>query len=457
MTIRPPTPCAIDPDESARAVIARIAAGDLSALEACNSAIERIESRDAAINAVVVRDFDRARASARACDDRLRSGERLPLMGLPMTVKDTLDVAGLPSTWGVERWRDFRPSEDSVVVVRLKAAGAVILGKTNVPPMLADWQASNGVYGRTTHPLNASLGPGGSSGGSAAAVAAGMVALEVGSDIGGSIRVPAAICGVFGHKPSLGLIPTRGHQIPGSDGAADMLNVVGPLARTADDLQLALDILSGPAIDDPWSGRLEQKTCLLAGLSGCRMLVLDAHPSVDTDSTIRRAIGRLADRAKAVGASVTTSSPLLPDLETANQAYVALVRTIFFRQRGLPAPIQTYDWFDALDQRARVQRQWHRLFADFDVVVAPAFGTLAYPHVDPIDMQTSTLMIDGERTRYGRQLAWPGVATLPGLPATAVPVGQSDDGLPIGVQVIGAYLGDRTTISVANWLNQLGN
>ena len=136
---------------------------------------------------------------------------------------------------------------------------------------------------------------------------------------------------------------------------------------------------------------------------------------------------------------------------------MALVRTIFFRQRGLPAPIQTYDWFDALDQRARVQRQWHRLFADFDVVVAPAFGTLAYPHVDPIDMQTSTLMIDGEATPYGRQLAWPGVATLPGLPATAVPVGQSDDGLPIGVQVIGAYLGDRTTISVANWLNQLGN
>ena len=456
MTIPLPTPSATEPDESARTIIARISAGDLSALEACNRAIKRIESRDAAINAVVVRDFGRARASARTCDDRLRSGERLPLMGLPMTVKDTVDVAGLPSTWGMEQWRDFRPTEDSVVVARLKAAGAVILGKTNVPPMLADWQTSNGVYGRTTHPLNASLGPGGSSGGSAAAVAAGMVALEVGSDIGGSIRVPAAICGVFGHKPSLGLIPTRGHQIPGSDRAADTLNVVGPLARTAEDLQLAVDVLSGPAVDDPWSGRLEQKTCLLEGLAGCRMLFLDAHPSVDTDSTIRRAIGRLADRVKAVGASVTSSSPLLPDLEKADQAYVALVRTIFFRQRGLPAAMQTYEWLDALDQRARVQRQWHRFFADFDVVIAPAFGTLAYPHVQPMDMQKSTLMIDGEQTRYGRQLAWPGVATLPGLPATAVQIDRSDDGLPVGVQVIGSYLGDRTTISVANWLNQLG-
>ncbi len=159
MTISQFAAGAFDPSDSARTVVARIASGDTSALEACNSAIERIESRDAAINAVVVRDFHRARASARACDDRLRSGERLPLMGLPMTVKDTLDVAGLPSTWGMKRWQDFVPSEDSVVVARLKAAGAVILGKTNVPPMLADWQSSNSVYGRTTHPLNASLGP----------------------------------------------------------------------------------------------------------------------------------------------------------------------------------------------------------------------------------------------------------------------------------------------------------
>ena len=187
---------------------AAIATGRLSALEACDAAIRRIEARDAAINAVVVRDFERAREQARERDLRRARGERGPLLGVPMTVKESFDVAGLPTHWGLLPFRDHRPREDALAVARLKAAGAVILGKTNVPPALADWQATNPIHGRTVNPHDPTRSPGGSSGGSAAALASGMVPLELGSDIGGSIRVPAHFCGVFGHKPSFGLLPS---------------------------------------------------------------------------------------------------------------------------------------------------------------------------------------------------------------------------------------------------------
>src|SRR6185437_5998887 len=203
----------------------------------------RIEARDTEINAVVVRDFDRAREAARAADAALARGERRPLLGLPMTVKESNNVAGLPTTWGFEPFKDFRASDDAVAVARLRAAGAVILGKTNIPPFLADWQSNNPVYGRTRNPYDLARSPGGSSGGAAAALAARMIPLEFGSDIGGSIRVPAAFCGVYGHKPSFDLVPLRGHQPPGAEGGSGiLLAVVGPLARTARDLSLALDV-----------------------------------------------------------------------------------------------------------------------------------------------------------------------------------------------------------------------
>ena len=211
-------------------LVAALACREVSALELCDAAIARIEQRDAAINAVVVRDFERARDQARAADAALAAGERRPLLGVPMTVKESFNVAGLPTTWGFERARDLRPTEDAVAVARLKAAGAVILGKTNVPVALGDWQSVNPLYGRSSHPLDAKRTPGGSSGGAAAALAAGMVALELGSDIGGSIRVPAHFCGVFGHKPSHDLLPARGHDFPGfPSGAPSPVAVIGPL------------------------------------------------------------------------------------------------------------------------------------------------------------------------------------------------------------------------------------
>jgi len=444
-----------DLDAASAATLARaIADRRLSAREACEAAIRRIERLDPAINAVVVRDFDRAREQAAACDARLARGERASLLGVPMTVKESLDVAGLPTTWGLPQLRDFRAREDAVVVARLKTAGAVILGKTNVPPSLADWQSTNPIYGRTVNPHDATRSPGGSSGGAAAAVASGMVALECGSDIGGSVRVPAAFCGIFGHKPTFGLVPVRGHGFPGTDGAGVELAVIGPLARTAEDLDLALNVIAGPDIDEAAAYRLALPSPRPRSLAECRILVLDTHPRAATDAVIREAVARVAADADKAGATVARESALLPDLSAAQDGYLGMLGAIMTRGvPGVTGVISAHEWFTLLDQQARLRRQWRALFESFDAVVAPTFGTVAYPHVDQPDMRASTLVIDGEPTVYGLQVAWPGVATFPGLPATAVPVGRTPQGLPIGLQVIGANLHDRTTIAIAGWLH----
>ncbi len=253
-------------ERSALQTAAAIRAGETTALAECDAAIARIEARDGAINAVVVRDFARAREAARALD--AEGPDDRPLFGVPMTVKESFDVAGLPTSWGVGVHRDNIVDRDAVAVTRLKAAGAVILGKTNVPVRLSDWQADNPIYGRTNHPLDPTLTPGGSSGGAAAALASGMVPLELGSDIGGSIRVPAAFCGVWGHKPTYGALSDIGHRVPGTDGASAALGVIGPLARNPEDLAVALDVLADLPLPRP---RVD--------LGRPRILLLTAHPA----------------------------------------------------------------------------------------------------------------------------------------------------------------------------------
>src|SRR5262252_7197048 len=216
-------------------LVAILAARKVSALELLEHSIARIEAHDKRINAVVVHDFARARHAAMAADAALAKGQRGALLGVPMTVKEAYNVAGLPTTWGLPEAKDFKPAEDALAITRVKAAGAVVLGKTNVPLSLADWQSYNDIYGTTNNPWDVTRTPGGSSGGSAAALAAGFVSLELGSDIGGSLRAPAHYCGVFAHKPSLGLVPTRGHtppNVPALPIDVD-LGVVGPMARSA--------------------------------------------------------------------------------------------------------------------------------------------------------------------------------------------------------------------------------
>ena len=434
---------------TATGLMADLAARKVSAVELFETAVEHIERLDPPINAVVVRDFDRALEAAKAADKALARGDRRPLLGLPMTVKEAHNVAGLPTTWGVEAFKDWIAPNDSVGVARLKAAGAIILGKTNVPPHLSDWQSDNPVYGRTNHPLDPKRTPGGSSGGGAAALAAGMVPLEFGSDIGGSIRVPAAFCGVCGHKPSFELIPQRGHAPPGLDGAGVDLTVVGPMARSVADLELALSVLAGPDEDEAVGYRLQAPPPRHARLSDYRVLIVDSHPVAALDSEIRAALEDLARRLDAAGAEVARHSELLPDLAEAHAAYMALLLPIVTRGAPpRPDAASAHDWMHALDVQWAFRRRWAALFREFDVVVAPAFGVVAFEHQTG-DFESRTHVIDGQVTPYGAQVAWPAIATLANLPATSVPIGATKSGLPIGAQIIGPYLEDLTALGFA--------
>ncbi|MFL5297838.1 MAG: amidase family protein [Phenylobacterium sp.] len=442
-------------DSSAGDLVAALAARKVSALELADEAIARVETRDTAINAVVVRDFDRARQAAREADAALARGERGPLLGLPMTVKESHNIAGLPTTWGIAEAKDWIASSDSVGVTRLKAAGAVILGKTNVPVFLADFQTVNPVYGRTNNPWDLSRGPGGSSGGGAAAVAAQMIPLEFGSDIGGSIRNPAHFCGIYGHKPSYGLVPLRGHQPPFvPDGGVDVvLAVVGPLARTAADLERALDVLAGPDDLDATGYQLALPPPRRLKLAEHRVLVIDEHPSAGVDAEIRAGLNGLADRLAALGAKVSRGSPLTPDLAQERRDYGAMLDVAMSRGRPGVQTISAHEWMGLLDGQMASRRRWAALFEAFDVVLTPVMGVAAF---EPIDQpaQDRKLIIDGEPTPYFDQLGWAGMATYPNLPATVAPLGQTKAGLPFGVQIIGPYLEDRTSIAFAGLLER---
>jgi amidase len=425
---------------SAIETAAAIASGETSARAECDAAIARIEDLDGAINAVVVRDFVRARIAADQADAAVARGERAPLLGVPMTVKEAFDVAGLPTTWGFAQHKDFIAKEDAVAVQRLKAAGAIILGKTNVPVGLGDHQSVNPVYGRTTHPLDRSRSPGGSSGGAAAALASGMVPLELGSDIGGSIRVPAAFNGIWGHKPTYGALCADGHYFPTTDGHSPAMNVIGPMARNADDLALALDLLA----DRP----LERAAKRAPG--EWRILVMATHPFAAIAASVADAIERTGAALEAEGAKVDRSSDLIPDLSAQFGHYMTLLMTALSRDAPMDgsAPPSLTLWFDLLDHQARAVRAWNRLFTRYDAVIAPVFGVTAFPH-DDTPVTERMLDVDGQVTRYGLQMAFPALAAFPMLPATAVPVGKDPAGLPIGAQVIADSWKDHTAIAVA--------
>ncbi|MFN5408161.1 amidase family protein, partial [Bradyrhizobium sp.] len=266
---------------------------EISSVELTQLAIDRIARHDDKINAICVRDFERALEAAHAADASLARGERRPLLGLPLTVKESYNVAGLPTTWGFPQQKNFIAAEDALTVTRVKDAGGIVLGKTNVPIGLGDWQSYNDIYGTTNNPFDLVRTPGGSSGGSAAALAAGYGSLSLGSDIGGSLRVPAFHCGIAAHKPTYGLVPTRGHTPPPFQplpNEAD-LAVVGPMARSAADLSLLLDVMAGP---DPLEAgkayRLQLPPARHAGLQDYRILVSASYPVLPTDGAVRSAI-----------------------------------------------------------------------------------------------------------------------------------------------------------------------
>ncbi|MBR0727902.1 amidase [Bradyrhizobium japonicum] len=456
----------------------------VSASELLAHTIARIEALDGRINAIIVRDFDRAREAARAADAALGRGERLPLLGIPVTLKEPFNVAGLPTTWGFPHFRDFMPAEDALVVSRLKAAGAVIIGKTNIPIGLRDFQSYNDIHGTTNNPWDLGRSPGGSSGGSGAALAAGFGPLSIGSDIGGSIRVPAHFCGVFGHKPSLGLVPLRGYSLPPAPpvpGQGD-LAVVGPMARTASDLALALDVIAGP--DETRDGigyRLALPAPRHDHLKDFRILVIDTHPLMPTGDAVRSAIGRLADRLDKSGARVARASTSLPDLADSARLYMKLLNAArsprltpaaLAEAQGVAAALSPddrslqaerargwgmihRDWLAMDAARLQLQQRWQQFFREFDAVIYPAAAVPAFPHDHSEPFDARQLDIDGKLHPYADAcFIWADPASTCGLPATAVPIERTPSGLPIGVQIIGPYLEDRTTIALAGLIER---
>lgn len=434
-------------EPTALELAAQIARGELSAVEACEAAIARIEALDGPINAVVVRDFDRARDQARLRDKARAARQAGPLNGVPMTVKESYDIAGLKTTWGFEFARDFVADEDAHAVKRLKAAGAVILGKTNVPVALADLQSVNPIYGRTSNPHDPGRVPGGSSGGGAAALAAGMVPLEFGSDIGGSIRTPCHFCGVTGLKPTYGAIPFDGHYFPGAKGAPTVMSMTGPMARSAADLALALDLTSA----------LPLPRARPDGLKGARILLIESHPVADLDGAVAAALRDAADKAADAGAIIEHRYDLLPDLEAMHADYMKLLN-VALAVRQPPAEgrdeLHARDWLELLDKQANRMREWQALFSEYDAIFAPVFGTTAFPHSDETEWRKRCLTLNGQPSPFHTQIAWIGLATYPGLPSVSVPVG-GHGGLPIGIQVIAPHWHDQTAIALSGELARL--
>jgi amidase len=464
--------------KTATELSAALAARQVSAVELAQDAIGRIERHDAKINAVCVRDFARALDAARAADAALARGEARPLLGIPVTVKESYNVAGLPTTWGIPAHKDFQPAEDALAISRVKDAGGVILGKTNVPLGLGDWQSYNEIYGTTNNPYDLNRTPGGSSGGSSAALATGYGPLSLGSDLGGSLRAPAFCCGVYAHKPTWGLAPTRGHtppQLPPLPADHDLL-VIGPMARCALDLSLLLDVIAGP---DPLQAGTAYRLALPpprhGELKDFRVLLIDTDPVMPTNAVVRSAIDRLAGNLGKAGVKVERESPLLPDFAASSRLYMRMLLSFVAvgfapevyagaeaAAANLPADdtslaaerlrgivLSHRDWVMADGARARLRAQWRALFGNFDAVICPVMPTPAYPHDHSPEQETRRIAIDGKDYPYSDQLAWAGIASLPGLPATAIPIGLSPEGLPIGVQIVGPWLEDRTPLKLA--------
>ena len=473
----------MDPFITATELGAAIAGGQLSSLEALDACLERVSAFDAPINAVVALDEEGARAAARAADEALAHGQaRGPLHGVPMTIKDSFETAGLLTACGTPALAHHVPGTDADAVARLRAAGAVVFGKTNCPLMAGDVQTFNEVYGTTNNPWDLERTSGGSSGGAAAALAAGMTPLELGSDIGGSIRTPAGFCGLYGHKSSWGVVPMRGH-IPGPPGALSVadLAVAGPLARSAEDLVSALGVLAAPGQWDAVAWRLELPAPRATELREFRVAAWLDDPACPVDPAVGERLQAVVEALRAAGVPVDADARPAVSLAEAVDAYVPLLGAVI----GSGLPLEVYEGLKQLttgaeaaedtpflrfaraltvsarerasrsEQREHHRAAWAAFFERYDVMLAPitAVPAIAHDHGDP--MQARVISVEGAERSYHDLFSWIAPATAALLPATAAPAGLTPGGLPVGVQIIGPYLEDRTTIAFAQALEQL--
>lgn len=431
----------------------------VSATELLDACLEQHEAHNPELNAVIETRIGDAREAARRADDEAASGRLLgPLHGLPMTIKDSIDWAGTPSTWGDPEHGDHRPTEDADVLKQLRAAGAVVYGKSNVPLHLGDWQTDNEIHGRTHNPWDLSRTAGGSSGGSAVSIATGMASLEVGSDIGGSIRWPANYNGVAGLKPSFDLVSPHGHTFPGHEGTVDN-NVVGPIARTVADLSMALPVMWQPHMCPPATSK--------TSLSEFTVGVLFDNPIGDQDAAVTAVLEDALARLTNAGVKLA-SSPSMDWVLDGHDAGMRLVRAAAIGPlKSLPpdseaerfdlgdrdydalvakAQRMTYrEWIDANNQRERARLRWRDYFAEVDLLLTPITPTTAPPH-DTRRFSDRTVVVNGAERSVIEQWFWAGLANAMYLPGLALPVGVAPDGQPVGMQVLGPFMGDRLAL-----------
>jgi amidase len=456
---------------------AEVRARRIGARELLEVYLARIERYDGRLNAVVVKDFDRARRRADEADAALARGEVWgPLHGVPMTVKESCPVAGLPTTRGSPDLKGNIATADMLAVDRLRRAGAVIFGKTNVPLMLAEWQSFNEVYGTTNNPWDLSRTPGGSSGGAAAALAAGLTALELGSDVGGSIRNPAHSCGVYGHKPTHGIVPQRGHELGGKIAPRD-IQVMGPMARTPADLRACLQIVAGPDEVEGAGWQLQLPEPRAKQLREYRVAVMFDAEESPVDASIQDQLQGLAGFLAREGAVVRETRP---DIETAEalRVFVQLVRAtaagrltdaMFEKEleylKGTDRADESYrtrvsrantmshrDWHAANEARHKMRLRWVEFFREWDVLLCPVASTVATKHDQHTSVYEQKVTVNGKSMLSTNQYFWTGYPGVTLLPVTVAPIGTSPEGLPVGVQIIGPPYGDLKTIHFASLL-----
>jgi amidase len=462
---------------SATRLAGQIRDRQVGCLELLDFFLARAERYNKDLNAIIAWQVEKARDRARAADAALAKGESWgPLHGIPMTVKESFNIAGLPTTFGNPAWKDNVPSGNAVVVDRLEAAGAVIFGKTNVPYMLQDSQSYNDIYGTTNNPWDLGCGPGGSSGGEAATLAAGMSALGAGSDIAGSLRNPAHYSGVYGHKPTWGLIPTRGHGPPGIVTPTD-ISVVGPMARSAEDLALALGVLAGPDLLQQAAWRVQLPAPRGRQLKDFRVAVWGSLAEAPIDDSVGAVFAQAVAAIVKAGAGVDETARPGFDAGEYHRLFMLLLRAAtasrlgdddFAEQQRIAATLSPDDtspralvargaavshraWGAANEARSKLRYLWRDFFSRFDVLLAPVAGTAAYPHDHNPDRGARRVIVNGQPVPHV-DITWAGLASLCYLPATAAPIGRTGRGLPVGLQIIGPEGEDPTTIEFARLL-----
>ncbi|MER5889532.1 amidase family protein [Streptomyces sp. NPDC001941] len=458
--------------------------GHISARALLDQLLEHHAKANPAVNAVVTTDVAAARAAADAADrHRARTGTVLgPLHGLPLTVKDALETKGLRTTSGSPDLADHVPATDADLVALLRAAGAVIVGKTNVPTMCQDIQTSNPLFGTTKNPYAADRTAGGSSGGPSAAVATGLSSLEVGSDLAGSLRLPAAYCGVYALRTSRGtmpVVPTRGHipRPPGWLSSSDMLSL-GPIARTAEDLDVLLDVIAAPSPADSTAWSVSLPAPAKTRLGQYRVGLWADDDFCRVDAATRTLLGQVAHAVRTAGAALddatrpvdfAQSNLLFERLmyatsaaTTSDEAFAGEVKAAESVDPGSPAAhflksrtMRHRDWARADEDRQKLRQAWAAYFAAHDVLITPAAPTAAVLDQTAVPSNERYITVDGAKRGYFEQTSWLNLASPVGLPAVVMPTGRTADGLPLSIQIIGPYLADRTVIAVAKLLSEV--